>query len=102
MHQDVTHITFVLNYRPLKTEPYQVHVTVGDNRLAYTLDAGSPAANMLETKILVNSTISDASKRARFMSADLKDIFLATPMDGKEYMKVYHQYFPEDIKNGIS
>ena len=32
------------------------------------------------------------------MSADLKDFFLATPMDGEEFMKVQYKHFPEDIK----
>ena len=52
---------------------------------------------MVETKLLVNSVISDAEKGARFMSADLKDFFLATPMAGNEYMKVRMKYFPPDI-----
>ena len=97
-HRDVTYATFVLDYRPLKTEPHRVRITVGGDRLTYTSDAGSPAANLLETKLLVNSTISDASKGARFMSADLKDFFLATPMDGEEYMKVQYKHFPNDIR----
>ena len=33
------------------------------------------------------------------MSADLKDFFLATPMEGDEFMKVKYKYFPEDIQN---
>ena len=52
---------------------------------------------MVETKLLVNSTISDASKGAKFMSMDLKDYFLATPMDRNEYMRVKLKYFPADI-----
>ena len=96
--RDVTYATFVLDYRPLKTEPYRVRITVGGDRLTYTSDAGSPAANLLETKLLVNSTISDANKGARFMSADLKDFFLATPMDGEEFMKVHYKHFPADIR----
>ena len=66
--------------------------------MTYNADAGAPAANMLETKILVNSTISDAKQGARFMSADLKDFFLATPMEGYEYMKVPYNHFPPDIR----
>ena len=31
------------------------------------------------------------------MSADLKDFFLASPMERAEYMKVKLKYFPEDI-----
>ena len=63
----------MIDYRPLKNEPHRIRITVGGDRLSYQADAGSPAANMLETKVLVNSTISDAKRGARFMSADLKD-----------------------------
>ena len=31
------------------------------------------------------------------MSLDLKDFFLATPMEHAEYMKVQTKYFPTDI-----
>ena len=57
----VTYATYVLYYHPLKDEKYIVRVTLGGDRLIYLDDAGSPAANLMETKILVNSTISDAS-----------------------------------------
>ena len=52
----------------------------------------------METKILINSTISDAKDGARFMSADIKDYFLATPMEQAEYMKVQYKHIPEDIR----
>ena len=96
--RDVTYATFVLDYRPLKSEPHRVRITVGGDKLSYTADAGSPTANLLETKLLVNSTISDAHKGARFMSLDLKDFFLATPMEGNEYMRVNYRHFPDDIR----
>lgn len=32
------------------------------------------------------------------MSANLKDFFLATPMEGHEYMRVKYKHIPEDIK----
>ena len=71
---------------------------IGGNRLTYTADTGSPAASLLETKILLNSTISDVHKGARFMSMDLKDFFLAKPMVTPEFMKVPKRYFPQDIQ----
>ena len=61
---------------------------MGGDRLSYAEDSGSPAANLLETKVLINSVISDAKKGARFMTADIKDYFLATPMARADYMKV--------------
>ena len=60
-------------------------------------DTGSPAASLLGSKILLNSTISDANKVARFMSLDLKDFLLATSIPNPEYMRVPFKYFPQDI-----
>ena len=65
--------------------------------MPYEKDASSPAASLLETKILLNSVISDAKHGARFMSTDLKDFFLASPMADAEYMKIKFKYFPPDI-----
>ena len=56
--------------------------------MVYLDNAGSPAAKLTEMKLLVNSTILDATNGARFMSADIKDYFLETPMAKAEYMKV--------------
>ena len=95
----VTYASYVCDYRPLKDEPYRVRITVGGDKLEYPDDAGSPAANLLETKILLNSVISDADKGARFMCADIKDHFLATPMDHPEYMRVQYKYIPNDIRH---
>ena len=98
-NKDVTYASFVCDHRPLKSEPWRVRIVFGGDKLTYKEDPGSPAASLLETKILLNSVISDASKGARFMSLDLKDFFLATPMEQAEYMKIPYQYFPNDIKS---
>jgi len=82
----VTYGNFICDIRPLKSEKYRTRLTVGGNRLPYKADAGSPAASLLETKLILNSTISDSSFGARFAFADLKDHFLATPMKDPEYM----------------
>ena len=70
---------------------------MGSNILSYPDDTGLPAANLLETKVLINSTISDAKQGARFMLADITDYFLATPMTMAEYMKVEYNYIPHGI-----
>ena len=93
----ITYASFVCDHRPLKSEPWHVQIVVGGDKLTYDADTGSPAAALLESKILINSTISDASKGARFMCLDLKDFFLATPKLHPEYMKVPFKYFPTDI-----
>ena len=70
---------------------------VGGDKLPYEVDVGSPASNLIEKK-LVNSTISDAHKDAKFLSCDLKDFFLASPMTHPEYISVSINHFPQDIK----
>ena len=67
---------------------------VGSNKLPYEEDTEALAANLLETKILLSSVMSDAAKGARFMSPVTKDYFLATPMCDPEFTKVPHKHFP--------
>jgi hypothetical protein len=93
----VTYANFVCDYRPLKDEPWRVRLVVGGDKLTYEFDSGSPAASLLETKLLINSVISDAKNGAKFMSLDLKDFFLASPMGEAEYMRIPLKYLPEDI-----
>jgi hypothetical protein len=52
----------------------------------------------LESKLIINSTISDADKGARFLTADLKDHFLASPMETAEFMRMKCKCFPEAIR----
>ena len=92
----VTYVNFICDYRPLKTEVWRVRLTVGGDLLPYPYEAASPAASLIETKLIINSTISDASKGARFMGADLKDFPLKIPMKEPEFMKVHKQYFPDE------
>ena len=87
----------VFDYRPLKSEPYRCRIVAGNDKLTYDNDASSPATNILGTKLLLNSIISDAKHNARFLSADLKDCFLASPMEQPEYMKMHTKYIPDDI-----
>ena len=48
---------------------------LGGDKLEYIYDTAAPAANLLETKILLNSVISDSHKGAKFMTIDIKDFF---------------------------
>ena len=93
----VTYASFVCDHRPLKEEQWRIRCVVGGDKLPYDDDPALPAASLLDTKIMINSTISDAKFGARFLSPDLKDHFLASPMKGPEYMKIPLSIFPSDI-----
>jgi hypothetical protein len=98
----VTYGSFVCDSKPLKTEPQRVRLTVGGDKLDYPFDTSSPASSLIEAKLMLNSTISDAHKGAKFMAADLKDFFLNTPMERAEYMKIRYKYFPEAIRTAYN
>ena len=99
MENKVTYASFVCNHRPLKDEKWRIRLVVGGDKLEFYSDSGSSATDLTETKLLLNSVISDATHGARFASMDLKDMFLHTTMKKPEYMKVPYKYFPMDIRS---
>ena len=58
--------------RPLKSETYRVWMTVGGDKLEYYSDPKSPTVSLLNTKIFLNSVISDAREGTQFATADIK------------------------------
>lgn len=65
--------------RPEKTNPKRVRITIGGDRINYPGNTSTKTADMTTVKIQVNSTIS--TRDARFMTGDLKDFYLGTPLD---------------------
>ena len=62
-----TYVSCIYNYRLLKEELYYVKITLSRNKLEWNKNAESPALNLLETKILPNSTILDTDCRSSFI-----------------------------------
>ena len=107
-NKKVTYANLVCDFRELKEEQYRIRLTLGGDKLDYFGETASPAANLLETKILVNSVISDTESGARFMSLDIKDFFLQSTLPEKEYLRIHKKYFTEyflelyDLKDKIN
>eukprot|EP00804_Cyclotella_cryptica_P007584 CCRYP_010663-RA/>CCRYP_010663-RA protein AED:0.17 eAED:0.17 QI:0/0/0/1/1/1/2/0/834 len=93
--KDVTYGCIIANYQPEKEDPYRIQLTVGGNRITYPGDCGTPTADMLTTKILLNSIIS--TKGARFMTINIEDFYLNTPMVRPEYMQLKLSDIPDHI-----
>ena len=74
-HKKVTYCSFVCDLKPFKKETHRIRLVVGGDKLECSFDTSSPAASMLDTKILCNSVISDANKGARFLAAESKTFF---------------------------
>jgi hypothetical protein len=68
---------------------------VGGDRINYPDDCGTPTADLLTVKLLFNSIISTPD--ALFMTIDIKDFYLMTPMERHEYFRMKLDLFPEDI-----
>ena len=87
----ISYANFVCDYRPLKSEPYRVRLTVGGEKLEYPDETASPATSLIESKLIVKSVISDhKAKNTRFCSLDIKDFFLSTKWNVQnisEYIK---------------
>ena len=88
----------VCDHRPLKTEQHRVRLTLGGDVLEYLGDASSPAASLIESKLIFNSVVSDSHRGARFMSLDIKDYFLQSMLQEAEYMRIHGKYFLKDIR----
>jgi hypothetical protein len=92
---DVTYGRIVCVYREGKKGKYRTRITLGGNLINYPGDCGTPTANLLTVKVLFNSIIS--TPNARFMSIDIKDFYLKTPMACYEYFRMKLELFPEDV-----
>ena len=68
---------------------------MGGNLINYPGECGTPAADLLTVTLLFNSIIS--TPNAKFMSIDIKDFYLCTPMKRYEYFRMKIELFPEDI-----
>ena len=56
--KDVTFGKFVCDVRPTQADPSRTRITVGGYIINYSVDCGTPTADMLLVKMLVNSVIS--------------------------------------------
>ncbi len=94
--KDVSYGKFVCKVRPEKVdEPNRTRLTVGGNLINYPFEVGTPTADLLLAKILFNSVIS--TKNARFMTIDIKNFYLNTPMQRYEYIKLKLSDIPSEV-----
>ncbi len=70
-------------------------MTMGGNLINYPGDCGTPTADLLTVKLLLNSVVS--TPNSKFITLDLKDFYLMTPMKRYEYFRMKIELFPQDI-----
>ena len=83
--QGVTSGRIVCNVRPQKGEVFRTRLIVDGSRTNIGMDCGTPTASLLTVELLLNSVISTVG--ARFMSINIKDFYLNTPMEHPEFLR---------------
>ena len=72
------------------------HISLsGGDRVNYPHDCGTPTADLLTVKFLLNSVISTPGDK--FVTIDIKDFYLNTPMPRYEYMRLKLSDLPDDF-----
>jgi hypothetical protein len=82
--------------RPEKIdEPNRTRFTAGGDKINYPGEVATPTAKMLVVKILFNSVIS--TQGAKFMTFDISNFYLNTPLKRPEYIRVKITDLPEEM-----
>jgi len=85
----------ICDYRENKAEKHRTRLTVGGDRINYPEDCGTATADLLTVKLLLNSVIS--TRNAKFMTLDIKNFYLNTPMERYEYLRLKLDQLPADV-----
>ena len=76
--RDVMYERVLINYRPEKRDPNRTRLTVWGNRLNWPGYWGTPTVDLLTVRLLLNSVI--YTPGSRYMTLDIRDFYLNTPM----------------------
>ena len=93
--RDITYGQFVCTVRPEKSETNRTRFVVGGDRINYPGEVGTPTAEMLVAKLLFNSVV--FMRNSKFMTMDISNFYLMTPLERPEYMRISLGDIPDEI-----
>ncbi len=94
--KDLTYGLITVLIRPEKKDkPNRTRLVTGNDRVNYPGDAGTPTADLLTVKLLLNSIISTPG--AKFFTMDIKYFYLNMRMKRFEYMRLKLADMPDDV-----
>ena len=93
--KDVTYGHFVCSVIPEKKEQNRTRFVVGGDRINYPGEVATPTECMLVAKLLFNSIVS--TKGAKFMTMDISNFYLMTPLNRPEYIRINIRDVPDEI-----
>jgi hypothetical protein len=90
-----TYVKFVCAYKPHKSDPHQVRMTVGGDRIEYSGEVATKTLYLTVTKAILNIVCS--TKAALYMNMDIKSYYLGTSLERYEYVRIAVSMLPEEI-----
>jgi hypothetical protein len=72
----------------------RVRGTIGGDQVHYSGEKAAYTAALETIRILLNAVVSEDAK---FLTADIKDFYLGTPLERYEYMRINLKHIPVDI-----
>ena len=78
----------------------RIRGTIGGDRINYPGAVSSATADIFSVKALLHAVVSDRYTKGtdtRFATLDIKDFYLGTPLQRKEYVSIPLKYIPADI-----
>ena len=73
---------------------YRIRGTIGGDRINYPGAVAARTADMEVVKIVLNSVVSDD---AHWMTIDIVDYYLNTPLERPEYLRINVKFIPNDV-----
>ena len=83
---DIAHTRVVCEVSPTKADPNRTLVTIGGNTINYIGDCG--------TKIASLETVTLSTPDAQYMTMDLSNFYLGTPLDRPEFVRIKFSIIP--------
>lgn len=93
--RDIIHCRIVCNECPQNLEVNRSQITVNGSQLTSVGDVGTPIADLLKVKLLLDSVVSTPG--AKFLGRDLTDFYLNTPMKDPEFMRMKLSYLSKNV-----
>ena len=93
--KDVTYGRIVVAYKPNKSEPNRSRLTVCGNLITCLYDISTPTCDLPTIKMLWKSVLS--TKGAKYITLDLKDFYIGTPMNRPEYTRLPIKLISQEI-----
>ncbi len=92
---NVAHTKVVCEVGPTKADPNHTRITIGGNTINYTGDCGTKTGSLETVKLVIISTLSTPG--AEFMTLNLANFYLNTPLDQPEYAGIQLSLIPQEV-----